>query len=60
MYAQRGEWQKCLETAATVGAEELQKYLMMYCGLMMKESKYQQAAHQVVKSGAPIGGLQIF
>jgi intraflagellar transport protein 172 len=55
MYAQRGEWKKCLEAAATQGPEVLLKYLLSFCSLMIKESKYEQAVQQVVKSGVPMG-----
>jgi intraflagellar transport protein 172 len=55
MYAQRGEWQKCLEAAKKQGPDVLLKYLMSYCSLMIKESKYEQAVVLVVKAGVPTG-----
>jgi intraflagellar transport protein 172 len=55
MYAQRGEWQKCLEAAESQGPEVLLKYLLSYCSMMIKESKYELAVQQVVKSGVPVG-----
>lgn len=55
MYAQRGEWQKCLEMAATQGENVLLKHLLAYCSVLIKEGKYEQAVHQVVKSGIPTG-----
>ncbi|KAJ3089478.1 hypothetical protein HK102_006328 [Quaeritorhiza haematococci] len=53
MFAQRGEWDKCLETAARQDQEVLIKYLLMYCLTLLKDSKYEHAVHQIVKYNVP-------
>ncbi|KAJ3395502.1 hypothetical protein HDU92_005616 [Lobulomyces angularis] len=53
MLVQRGDWGKCLEKAATEGSDALNKYLLICCSNLIKESKYEQAVKYVVKHGVP-------
>ncbi|KAJ3095379.1 hypothetical protein HDU97_007002 [Phlyctochytrium planicorne] len=54
LFAQRGDWDKCLETAANQGADFLHKYLLSFTRAMMKEGKFDNAVQQIAKYGAPI------
>ncbi|KAJ3338128.1 hypothetical protein HDU91_001310, partial [Kappamyces sp. JEL0680] len=54
MYAQKGEWEKCLETAAAgKNVEVLGKYLASYTTLLVTQGKYQVAARAIAKYGSP-------
>ncbi|KAJ3290304.1 hypothetical protein HK104_006864 [Borealophlyctis nickersoniae] len=53
MFAQRGEWDKCLDTAASQGADILNKYLLTFAVQMIKEGKFESAVPQIVKYGVP-------
>ncbi|KAJ1542553.1 hypothetical protein HK096_009264, partial [Nowakowskiella sp. JEL0078] len=54
LFAQRGEWEKCLQTANSQGKDVLNKYLVLYCVTLMKESKYEIAIDEVIKYGVPV------
>ncbi|KAI8928779.1 hypothetical protein BC831DRAFT_447367 [Entophlyctis helioformis] len=51
IYAQRGEWDKCLEKAASQNRDVLNKYLMGYATVLVNESKYEATAATIVKYG---------
>ncbi|KAI8611221.1 hypothetical protein BC830DRAFT_1069003 [Chytriomyces sp. MP71] len=51
LFAQRGEWDKCLEKAAVVSPEVLHKYLTIYSVNLIKDEKYDLAAQTIVKYG---------
>ncbi|KAJ3413121.1 hypothetical protein HDV05_008517 [Chytridiales sp. JEL 0842] len=53
LFAKRGDWEKCLETAANHGTEVLNRYLSEYAILLIKEGKFETAAQQIAKYGAP-------
>ncbi|KAJ3234644.1 hypothetical protein HDU78_005723 [Chytriomyces hyalinus] len=51
LFAQRGEWDKCLEKASGVGPEVMHKYLTIYSVNLIKEENYDLAAQTIVKYG---------
>ncbi|KAJ3253804.1 hypothetical protein HK103_005291 [Boothiomyces macroporosus] len=54
VFAQRGEWEKCLETAAAgMNIEILSKYLASYCTLLVTQSNYHTAVNVINQYGAP-------
>ncbi|KAJ3125766.1 hypothetical protein HK098_008226 [Nowakowskiella sp. JEL0407] len=55
LLAQRGEWEKCLQTASQQGGEVLNKYLLGFCASLMKENKYEQAVKEIIRYGVPSG-----
>ncbi|KAI9096123.1 hypothetical protein DFS34DRAFT_154359 [Phlyctochytrium arcticum] len=53
MYAQRGEWDKCLDTASQQGPEALSKYLVACCASLIKSAKYEEAVNRITKYNVP-------
>ncbi|TPX67270.1 hypothetical protein SpCBS45565_g03981 [Spizellomyces sp. 'palustris'] len=53
MYAQRGEWDKCLETASSQGPDALNKYLVSYCATLIMQKKYDSAVAAISKYDVP-------
>ncbi|TPX43982.1 hypothetical protein SeMB42_g04483 [Synchytrium endobioticum] len=53
VYAERGEWDKCLETAAGQGPEVLSKYLGLRCGTLIKDGKVDAAVDLMVQYDCP-------
>ncbi|KAJ3074648.1 hypothetical protein HDU98_010644 [Podochytrium sp. JEL0797] len=51
LFAQRGDWDKCLDKASSLGPEILHKYLTIYTVNLIKEEKYEVAAQSIVKYG---------
>ncbi|KAJ1554535.1 hypothetical protein HK405_004770, partial [Cladochytrium tenue] len=51
LLVQKGEWAKCLDTAASNGPEVLNKYLSIHVVGLIKDSKFDLAAQQVAKHG---------
>ena len=57
-YAQRGEWDKCLEKAAASQSRDvLQKYLMTFVVKSVADEKYETAAGALVKYSAPTSSV---
>ncbi|KAI8848693.1 hypothetical protein BC829DRAFT_443633 [Chytridium lagenaria] len=58
MFAQRGEWEKCLDTAANHSFCKrercLSKYMSAFTRSMMKDGKFDQAVQQIAKYGVVI------
>ncbi|KAJ3216179.1 hypothetical protein HDU67_009828 [Dinochytrium kinnereticum] len=54
LFAQRGEWEKCLETASNHGPDVLSKYMTAFTRAMMKEAKFDQAVQQIAKYGVAV------
>ncbi|KAI8902928.1 hypothetical protein BC833DRAFT_571194 [Globomyces pollinis-pini] len=53
-YAERGEWDKCLEMAAAgMNIEVLSKYLSSYATVLVTQGKPQVAAATIVQYGSP-------
>ncbi|KAI9351150.1 hypothetical protein DFJ73DRAFT_789886 [Zopfochytrium polystomum] len=48
---QRGEWEKCLETASGHGQEVLNKYLSMHAVSLIRDSNFDMAAQVIAKYG---------
>ena len=53
MYAGRGDWDKCIETAEKQGFKVLHKYVALYATHLIKESQIQGALDLYVQHGAP-------
>ncbi|KAL2912183.1 hypothetical protein HK105_208316 [Polyrhizophydium stewartii] len=53
IYAQRGEWEKCLDKAATQSRDVLSKYLAAFAAAVCKDGKFEAAAAAIVKYGVP-------
>ncbi|KAJ3273642.1 hypothetical protein HDV01_004251 [Terramyces sp. JEL0728] len=54
VFAQRGEWEKCLETAAAgMNIEVLGKYLASYCTLLVTQGNFHTAVSVINQYGAP-------
>ncbi len=54
MFAERGEWEKCLDQAAnSKNVDFLNRYLMRYTKKLMEEGNMDFAAIQLAKYGAP-------
>lgn len=53
MYIEKGEWEKCLETAAQQNAKVLHKYAALYATHLIKNNDSRKALDIYVKYGAP-------
>ena len=53
MYAGRGDWDKCIETAEKQGFKVLHKYVALYATHLIKENPIQKALDLYVQHGAP-------
>ncbi|XP_043216719.1 intraflagellar transport protein 172 homolog isoform X2 [Amphibalanus amphitrite] len=53
MFVQKGQWQKCIETAKQHGPQVLHKYLALYAAHLIKENMPVDALKLYVKHGAP-------
>ncbi|XP_010795518.1 intraflagellar transport protein 172 homolog, partial [Notothenia coriiceps] len=53
MYAERGQWEKCLETASKQNFKILQKYVALYATHLIKEEDAPKALQLYVQHGAP-------
>ncbi|PIK55820.1 putative intraflagellar transport protein [Apostichopus japonicus] len=53
MYVERGEWEKCIETAEKQGHKVLHKYVALYASHLIKEHKVPKALELYVAHGAP-------
>jgi intraflagellar transport protein 172 len=53
LYAERGDWEKCLEAASTMTPEVQAKYTASYCTLLITQNKYHEAVRVLAKFGAP-------
>ncbi|XP_070555163.1 intraflagellar transport protein 172 homolog [Ptychodera flava] len=53
MYVDRGQWEKCIETAEKQGYKVLHKYVALYATHLIKENNIQKALDLYVKHGAP-------
>ena len=51
IYIQRGQWDECLELAQKQGSEVLNKYLLMYTKMLIREGQYKEGADAFVKYG---------
>uniref|UniRef100_A0A3P9LP27 Intraflagellar transport 172 n=1 Tax=Oryzias latipes TaxID=8090 RepID=A0A3P9LP27_ORYLA len=52
MYAERGQWDKCLETASKQNLKVLHKYLALYATHLIKEGDAQRALELYLQYGA--------
>ncbi|XP_039387206.1 intraflagellar transport protein 172 homolog isoform X2 [Mauremys reevesii] len=59
MYAEREQWEKCLETAAKQNYKVLHKYVALYATHLIREGSYDKALSLYVQHGAP-ANLQNF
>ncbi|CAC5423828.1 IFT172 [Mytilus coruscus] len=53
MYVEKGEWEKCLETAAKQNTKVLHKYAALYATHLIKNGDSRQALDVYVRYGAP-------
>ncbi|XP_063414390.1 intraflagellar transport protein 172 homolog isoform X2 [Mytilus trossulus] len=53
MYVEKGEWEKCLETAAKQSTKVLHKYAALYATHLIKNGDSRQALDVYVRYGAP-------
>ncbi|XP_003971457.2 intraflagellar transport protein 172 homolog [Takifugu rubripes] len=53
MYAERGQWDKCLETAYNQNYKVLHKYVALYASHLIKEEEPLKALQLYVQHGAP-------
>ncbi|XP_039273606.2 intraflagellar transport protein 172 homolog [Styela clava] len=53
MYVERGQWDKCIETAEKAGFKVLHKYVAMYAANLIKENSTLEAMELYVQHGAP-------
>ncbi|KAM6905680.1 intraflagellar transport protein 172 homolog [Lycodopsis pacificus] len=53
MYAERGQWEKCLETASKQNFKILHKYVALYATHLIKEADPPKALQLYVQHGAP-------
>ncbi|XP_078598147.1 intraflagellar transport protein 172 homolog [Branchiostoma floridae x Branchiostoma japonicum] len=53
MYVDRGQWEKCIETAEGQGYKVLHKYVALYATHLIKEGQTDKALDLYVKHGAP-------
>ncbi|XP_056150499.1 intraflagellar transport protein 172 homolog [Lampris incognitus] len=53
IYAERGQWEKCLETAGKQNYKILHKYAALYATHLIKEGEAQKALQLYVEHGAP-------
>uniref|UniRef100_A0A8C2ZEP1 Intraflagellar transport protein 172 homolog n=1 Tax=Cyclopterus lumpus TaxID=8103 RepID=A0A8C2ZEP1_CYCLU len=53
MYAERGQWEKCLATASKQNFKILQKYVALYATHLIKEGEAPKALQLYVQHGAP-------
>jgi intraflagellar transport protein 172 len=51
IYAEQGDWDKCLETASSMSPEVLGKYLSRLCTTFLAQGKAQQAIDVLLKYG---------
>ena len=54
MYRDRGQWDKCLETAKKHSNQLLGKYTAIYSAELIKGGKIEQALHLFIKYGPPV------
>lgn len=53
MYVERGQWDKCIETAEQQNYKVLHKYVALYATHLIKDNKIEQALDLYVKHGTP-------
>lgn len=53
MYAERGQWEKCLETASKQNFKILHKYIALYATHLIKEQDPVKALQLYIQHGAP-------
>ncbi|XP_039981994.1 intraflagellar transport protein 172 homolog [Xiphias gladius] len=53
MYAERGQWEKCLETASKQNFKILHKYVALYATHLIKEQDALRALQLYIQHGAP-------
>ncbi|KAM9840528.1 intraflagellar transport protein 172 homolog [Aulostomus maculatus] len=53
MYAERGQWEKCLETASKQNFKILHKYVALYATHLIKEDEALKALQLYIQHGAP-------
>ncbi|EGF80053.1 hypothetical protein BATDEDRAFT_11418, partial [Batrachochytrium dendrobatidis JAM81] len=53
IYAQRGDWKKCLEKTFNQNKEVFNKYLLAYITSLLRDNKNETAAACVIKYGVP-------
>ncbi|CAH2245239.1 intraflagellar transport 172 homolog [Pelobates cultripes] len=53
MYAERGQWEKCIETAGKQNYRVLHKYVALFATHLIKEGNWNKALRLYVQHGAP-------
>ncbi|XP_063770977.1 intraflagellar transport protein 172 homolog isoform X3 [Pseudophryne corroboree] len=53
MYADRGQWEKCLDIAAQQNYKVLQKYVALFATHLIKDGSWEKALDLYVQHGAP-------
>ncbi|XP_042245769.1 intraflagellar transport protein 172 homolog [Thunnus maccoyii] len=53
MYAERGQWEKCLDTASKQNFKILHKYVALYATHLIKEEEAPKALQLYIQHGAP-------
>ncbi|KAJ8275180.1 hypothetical protein COCON_G00098050 [Conger conger] len=53
MYAERGQWDKCIETAAKQNFKILHKYIALYATHLIKEAESEKVLSLYINHGAP-------
>ncbi|KAG8430928.1 hypothetical protein GDO86_019734, partial [Hymenochirus boettgeri] len=53
MYAERGQWEKCIETASKQNYKILHKYIALFATHLIKEGRWDRALSLYVQHGTP-------
>ncbi|KAM3856962.1 intraflagellar transport protein 172 homolog [Vipera latastei] len=53
MYVERGQWEKCLETAAKQNYKVLHKYVALYATYLIRENCWDKVLSLYIQNGAP-------
>ncbi|KAI1897568.1 hypothetical protein AGOR_G00084610 [Albula goreensis] len=53
MYAERGQWEKCIETASKQNFKILHKYIALYATHLIKEGESERVLNLYINHGAP-------
>ncbi|KAA0708383.1 Intraflagellar transport protein 172 -like protein [Triplophysa tibetana] len=53
MYAERGQWEKCIDTASKQNFKVLHKYIALYATYLIKEGEAEKVLHLYAQHGVP-------
>jgi len=57
---QRGDWERCLEVAQSLGQEGLERYVTMHTTALLKQGQPEEAVHVFCKHATPVGNLPVY